>query len=99
MSGGLAFSDGRSGAVQVLLTTTRAWHLGQTAKAFSERRALAGLWMGDKNATGLPARQYRRCWPYHLAMKPFYHYAPQIWDERATYAFSRLWQSWLRAKL
>src|SRR3954465_3733644 len=97
MSGGPAFSDGRSGAVQVLLTTTRAWHLPQTAKAFSQRRALAGLWMADKNATGLPANEYKRCWPYHLAMKPFYHCAPQIWDERATYAMIGFWRYWLRS--
>jgi len=55
--------------------------------------------MADKNSTGLPAHEYRRCWPYHLAMKPFYHFAPQIWDERATYALSVLWRSWLRARL
>src|SRR5947199_1621766 len=85
--------------MEVLLTTTRSWHLGQTAKAFSQRDALAGLWMADKNRTGIPADQYRRCWPYHLAMKPFYHCAPQIWDERATYALSGLWRVWLRANL
>src|SRR5206468_6059522 len=85
--------------MQILLTTTRAWHLGQTAKAFSDRTALAGLWMADKNRTSIPAGEYRRCWPYHLAMKPFYHLAPQIWDERATYWLSGLWRLWLRANL
>lgn len=85
--------------MQVLFTTTRAWHLGQTAKAFAQRGALAGLWMADKNATGIPAERYRRCWPYHLAMKPFYHCAPQIWAERATYGFIGLWSAWLRRQL
>jgi glycosyltransferase involved in cell wall biosynthesis len=85
--------------MQVLLTTTRAWHLGQTARALSERGALAGLWMADKNRTGLPPSGYRRCWLYHLAMKPFYHCTPQIWDERATYWLSGLWRLWLRANL
>ena len=85
--------------MQVLLTTTRAWHLGQTAKAFSQRQALAGLWMADKNQTGIPANEYRRCWTYHAMMKPFYHCAPQIWDERATYWLSGFWRAWLRANL
>lgn len=85
--------------MQVLVTTARNWHLDQTAKAFSARGALAGLWMADKNAMGVPAEQYRRCWPYHLAMKPFYHLTPQIWDERATYRFVGLYEFWLRAGL
>jgi glycosyltransferase involved in cell wall biosynthesis len=28
-------------------------------------------------------------------MKPFYHMAPQIWTERAFYAFFPLWRAWL----
>jgi len=85
--------------MQVLMTTSRAWHLGQAAAACSARGALAGLWMADSDRAGLPAGQYRRCWPYHLAMKPFYHLAPQIWQEHATYAFLPLWRFWLRAAL
>ena len=85
--------------MQVLLTTTRAWYLDKTAKAFSQRGALAGLWMADNNATRLPAGEYRRCWPYHLAMKPFYHCTPQIWSERATYFFLHVYTRWLRAQL
>ena len=42
-------------------------------QAFEERGALAGLWISDKNSTGLPPDKYHRCWPFHLAMKPFYH--------------------------
>lgn len=85
--------------MQVLLATTRNWHLPQTAKAFSERHALAGLWMADRNSTNLPPGEYLRSWPYALAMKPFYHFAPQIWGERATYWMIGLWNVWLRAKL
>src|SRR6187402_2911154 len=85
--------------MQVLLTTTRAWYLPHTAKAFSQRQALAGLWMADKDGTQLPAGQYRRCWPFHLAMKPFYHLASQIWSERGAYALIGAWQKWLRAQL
>jgi len=85
--------------MQVLLTTTRAWHLGQTARAFAARRSLAGLWMADKNQSGLLPEQYSRCWPYHLAMKPFYHLTSQIWNERATYALIGFWKVWLRRQL
>ena len=85
--------------MQALLTTTRAWHLGQTARAFSERGALAGLWMADKNATQVPHGWYHRCWPYHLAIKPFYHLSPEHWQERATYGLIGFWKRWLCAKL
>jgi glycosyltransferase involved in cell wall biosynthesis len=85
--------------MQVLLTTTRSWYLDNTAKAFSQRGALAGLWMADKNASHLPLGEYRRCWPYHLCMKTFYHGTSQIWSERATYFFLHVYTRWLRAQL
>lgn len=85
--------------MQVLLTSSRNWHLPHTAQAFSARRALAGLWMADRNSTNLPPGEYLRCWPYALAMSPFYRLAPQIWGERATYWMIGVWQLWLRAKL
>lgn len=85
-------------SMQVLLVTTRAWHLGQTAGAFAVRQSLAGLWMSDTRTAGVPADRYRRCWPYHAVMKPFYHFAPQIWSERATYWMIGFWKAWLRAQ-
>jgi len=85
--------------MRVLLTTTRSWHLDRTALAFSAREALAGFWMADRNRLGIPADLYRRCWPYHLAMKPFYHLAPQIWQEYATYWLIGFWRAWLRTRL
>lgn len=85
--------------MQILLATTRAWHLPQTAKSFATREALAGLWMADKNSAGLPASQYQRCWPYHLLMKPFYHFTSQIWSERATYFFQPVYENWIRQRL
>ena len=80
---------------RTLLATCGGWHLPFTAKAFDARGALAGLWISGKNSTGLPAGKFRRCWPFHLAMKPFYHLAPQIWTERAFYAFFPIWRAWL----
>ena len=82
--------------MQVLLTTCGGWHLADTAKAFHARGALAGLWITDKNKTRLPAGKYRRCWPFHLAMKPFYHCTPQIWREHAFYALFPTWRVWLK---
>ncbi len=80
---------------RTLLTSCGGWHLPGTARAFAARGALAGLWISGKNRAGVPADQYRRCWPFHLAMKPFYCCAPQIWTERAFYAFFPLWRVWL----
>ena len=84
---------------KVLIATTRSWHLPQVATGLESRGALASLWMADKNRTGISAEKYVRCWPYHLAMKPFYHLAPQIWDERATYMMIGLWKSWLQTQM
>ncbi len=85
--------------MQVLLTATRVWYLDNTAKAFSNRRALAGLWMADRNSSQLPANEFVRCWPYHLLMKPFYHLASQRWCERATYSFQWVYERWVRSRL
>ena len=85
--------------MQVLLTATRVWHLDKTARAFSQRGALAGLWVADKNYSKLPPGEYVRCWPYHVAMKPFYHCVTQIWCERASYAMTGLWKLWLGRRL
>src|ERR1043165_170721 len=84
--------------LKVLLATAGAWHLRQTARAFQDRDALAGLWISDKNSTGINPEKYRRCWPYHLAMKPFYQFAPQIWTERAAYANFPFWRTWLNCQ-
>jgi glycosyltransferase involved in cell wall biosynthesis len=82
---------------QVLLATCGASYLRPTARAFQERGALAGLWISEKNSTGLPLDKYHRCWPFHLAMKPFYHLTPQsCWVEKPFYAFFPIWRWWLK---
>jgi len=85
-------------SMKVLLTTCGAWYLPNTAKAFAVRDALAGLWVSEKNRAEIPSHLYRRCWPFHLALKPFYHLAPQILEEKAFYAFFPLWRWWLQAQ-
>jgi glycosyltransferase involved in cell wall biosynthesis len=81
--------------LQVLLATCGAWHLPCTARAFQNRNALAGLWVSTKNQSGISPEKFRRSWLFHLAMKPFYHLAPQIWTEKAFYALFPLWKNWI----
>lgn len=85
--------------MKVLLATSLNWHLGHTAKALANRAVLARLWMADKIPESLPPEFYERCWPYHLAMKPFYHLASQIVREKASYAMIGIWKRWLRSHL
>jgi glycosyltransferase involved in cell wall biosynthesis len=80
---------------RALLACCGAWALRPTAKALSQRNALAGLWISDKNSTGIPKEEYRRCWPFHLAIKPFYHFGPQTLQEKLFYAFLPIWKAWL----
>ena len=84
--------------MQVLFATPGAWHLRQTAKALETRNALAGIWCTEKNTTSISASRFRRCWPFHAAMRPFYFHAPEIWIERAFYSFFPLWRMWLAAQ-
>jgi glycosyltransferase involved in cell wall biosynthesis len=83
---------------RVWLGTCGSWYLPPAARALNQRNALAGLWITDKNSAGLPAELYRRCWSFHLAMKLFYHWAPQIWVEKLFYFFFPLWRFWLQAQ-
>ena len=83
---------------QVLLISCGGWHLPRTAKAFLERKALAEIWMTSKNSAEIPRPKYRRCWPFHLAMKPFYHFAPQLWQERLFYGCFSFWKTWLKSQ-
>lgn len=79
----------------VLLLSCGSWHLPQTAKAFADRQALAGLWITLGNHAGILPDKFRRAWPFQAAMLPMYFCAPQVWEERAFYAFLPLWKMWL----
>jgi glycosyltransferase involved in cell wall biosynthesis len=82
---------------QALLISCGGWWLSNTAKALETRDALAGLWISGKNQPAVAAGLFRRCWPYHVAYKPFLHmrFTPQIWTEQAFYALFPLWRAWL----
>jgi glycosyltransferase involved in cell wall biosynthesis len=83
---------------KVLILSCGGWWLPHTAKAFEARGALAGLWITNKNSTQLPKEKFNRCWPFHVAMKPFLHIFPQIWEERAFHAFVPIWRAWLKTQ-
>jgi glycosyltransferase involved in cell wall biosynthesis len=83
---------------QVLLVSTGTWHMDKTAKAFAARDALAGLWMANRNSSGVPTDKYRRCWPFHVAVKPFYELMPKHYWEHAFYAFVPIWSRWIRSQ-
>ncbi len=82
--------------ISVLLLNCGAWHTPNTARAFAERQALAGLWITLGNHVGVPPDKYRRGWPFQAAMLPLYKFASENWEERAFYAFFPLWKGWLR---
>ena len=83
---------------KILVASCAAGWLPNPAKAFANRDVLAGLWIPDKNITKVPTGLFRRAWPFHLLMKPFYHCAPQIWRERMFFQFFPVWKAWFRAQ-
>jgi glycosyltransferase involved in cell wall biosynthesis len=82
--------------MRIVLAACGAAHLRAISRALQDRGALAGLWISDKNTTGIDADKYRRCWTYHLAMKPFYHLTPTGLREKAAMALLPIWGSWIR---
>jgi len=80
----------------VLLATPGAWYLPETARGLQVRNALAGLWISQQNSTDIPPDLYRRCWPFHILLKPLYHWAPQITLERMFYCLFPVWRLWLQ---
>ncbi len=82
--------------MQILTGACGSAHLRPISRALQDRDALAGLWIPDKNTTGIVPDKYRRCWPYHLAMKPFYHLAPMGLGEKISLALFPVWGNWIR---
>ena len=82
--------------MKILTGACGAGHLRQIARALQDREALAGLWICDKNNTGIAPDKYRRCWPYHLMMKPFYHLTSIGPREKMAMALFPVWESWVR---
>jgi len=83
--------------VQAVLISCGSWHLRQTARAFQNRNALTGLYISDKNTTGVRSELFHRCWPFHLAMKPFYTLLskPVLRWEPIFWTLFPIWRQWL----
>jgi glycosyltransferase involved in cell wall biosynthesis len=82
--------------MQVILGACGSAHLRPIARALQDRGALAGLWICDKNDSGISPEKYRRCWPYHLMMKPFYHLTSVGPREKMALGLFPVWGSWIR---
>jgi glycosyltransferase involved in cell wall biosynthesis len=83
-------------AMRIVLATCGSAHLRAVSRALQDREALAGLWISDKNTTGISPDKFRRCWAYQLAMKPFFHLAPPGVTEKMAMALLPIWGSWIR---
>jgi glycosyltransferase involved in cell wall biosynthesis len=82
--------------MRILTGAGGAAHLRPIARALQDRDALAGLWICDKNTTGISPDKYRRCWPYHLLMKPFYHLTSIGPREKMSMILFPIWAAWIR---
>ena len=74
-------------------------HLRSVARSLESRDALAELWLTDKNNTGIAPARIRRCWPFHVAMKPWLHLFPLGARERAALTLFPIWSRWVRRQL
>ena len=82
--------------MRIVLAACGSAHLRAISRALQDREALAGVWISDKNSTGISPDKYRRCWAYHLAMKPFYHFARFGLTEKMAMALLPIWGAWIR---
>jgi glycosyltransferase involved in cell wall biosynthesis len=83
-------------SMRIVLAACGSAHLRPISRALQDRGDLAALWITDKNNTGILPDKFRRCWPYHLAMKPFYHLAPIGITEKVAMALLPAWGAWVR---
>ena len=82
--------------MQVILGACGSAHLRPISRALQDRGALGGLWICDKNDSGILPEKFRRCWPYHLLMKPFYHLTSAGPREKMALAMYPIWGNWIR---
>src|SRR6185312_7826341 len=83
-------------SMRIVLAACGSAHLRAISRALQDRGDLAGLWISDKNTTGISADKYRRCWSYHVAMKSFYHFSPNGIREKMGMALLPVWGAWIR---
>jgi glycosyltransferase involved in cell wall biosynthesis len=81
--------------MNVLLASTPPIYQQNTALQLLHGGALAGFWTSDKLAFGELGGYYRRCWPYHLAAKLFYHTATIGQRDRIIPRLWPIWDAWV----
>ena len=88
-----------SSDIQTLFVTAGSWHLPQTARAFEQRGALAGLWMSDRNKGRVSAEKFKWCWSVFGLTKPLWFTPlPPYWSERFFWNSLPVWKAWLKCQ-
>jgi glycosyltransferase involved in cell wall biosynthesis len=81
--------------MRFLLGAAGSAHLLHISRALQAKDALAAVWVSDKNQ-GVKPEFYRRCWLYHLMMKPFYHRGSYSLRDRMAHELLPVWAAWIR---
>ena len=81
--------------MKILISGMLSWHMNKTASALEKLDALECMWTGNKNQ-GISPEKYKRIWPYHLAMKPFYHFSSPNLEEKMRWRFLWLYDAWVK---
>lgn len=81
--------------MNVLISAMNAWHLEHTSMGLEKLGCLSQFWCSAK-AWLLPPQRYKRIWPYHMAMKPFYHLAPDQLSEKMRWLNLPFYDAWIR---
>ncbi len=80
--------------MNILLASNPPIYQQNTALQLLRRGNLGGLWTSDKLAFGELGGHYRRCWPFHLAAKLFYHTATAGQRDRIVPRLWPIWDAW-----
>jgi glycosyltransferase involved in cell wall biosynthesis len=81
---------------KILFSGMTNWYLNHTARESHHFGCLSGYWMGSKRPDGVPKEKYKRVWPYYVAQKPFYHFAPSDMEERMRWVNLPFYHAWVR---
>ena len=85
---------------RILFSGMSSWYISHTARECDKLKCLSGYWMGNKRPDGIPSEKYKRIWPYHLAMKAFYHLPFTKLEERMRWINFPFYDAWIsRQKL
>jgi glycosyltransferase involved in cell wall biosynthesis len=80
--------------MKVLLASTPPIYQQSTALQLLRSGSLASLWTSDKLAFPELGHYYKRCWPFHLVAKLFYHTATIGQRDRIIPRLWPIWDSW-----